>query len=175
MTAAVLAGAIGLLGISGAWAIGTEPTPTDAAKEKCKAFNKGTRKWKQCMRENGVNVGANDEDLYYVGFVLAKAGDYDGALEYLGYVANQRDPRVLTMTGFAVRKLGRVDEGLGYYRQALAIDPNMVETREYMGEAYLQKGDLGAAKAQLEEIRLRCGTTCEPYTELSAEIADFES
>jgi hypothetical protein len=79
------------------------------------------------------------------------------------------------MTGYATRKLGKIDEGMTYYMKALSIDPNSVNTREYLGEAYLQKKDLPDAKAQLIEILNRCGTSCEAYTVLTDQIAKFES
>ena len=48
-------------------------------------------------------------------------------------------------------------------------------TREYLGEAYLQKKDLPSAKGQLAEIQKRCGTTCESYTELNDQISKFQA
>jgi cobalamin biosynthesis protein CobD/CbiB len=42
--------------------------------------------------------------------------------------------------------------------------------REYLGEAYLQIGDLGKAKNQLAEIVKRKGKDCAEYRVLSAEI-----
>ena len=82
------------------------------------------------------------------------------------------DPRVLNVLGFATRKQGRVDEGLTYYRRALAIDPNYVLAREYMGEAFLQKGDIASAQEQLSEIGSRCGTNCTSYGKLANLIAN---
>ena len=115
----------------------------------------------------------NNEDLYAVGYSLAKAGDYQGALQFLNAGTDKKDPRFLTMIGYSTRKLGKVDEGMSFYMQALAIDPNSVTTREYLGDAYLQKKDLPSAKAQLAEIQARCGATCESYTELNEQIGKF--
>lgn len=60
--------------------------------------------------------------------------------------------------------------GLGYYQEALRVDPNYTLVREYLGEAHLQLGDVQAAKGQLAEIENRCGKGCEEYNELSAQI-----
>ncbi len=61
-----------------------------------------------------------------------------------------------------------------YYKKALSINPDDTRTREYMGEAFITKGDMAAAREQLDEIEKRCGTTCEDYTKLSAVITAFE-
>ena len=117
----------------------------------------------------------NNEELYATGYMLAKAGDYSSALEFLTAGTDKKDPRFLTMIGYSTRKLGKVEDGMGYYMQALAIDPNSVTTREYLGEAFLQKKDLPGAKAQLVEIQNRCGTTCESFTELNDQIVKYQS
>ena len=45
--------------------------------------------------------------------------------------------------------------------------------REYLGEAYIQLGDVASAKNQLSEIEKRCGTGCKEYTALSEQLAKF--
>jgi hypothetical protein len=67
-----------------------------------------------------------------------------------------------------------VEGALPYYARALEINPNYAVAREYLGEAFLAKGDLRNARAQLGEIERRCGKTCAPYAELSKEIASYE-
>ena len=112
-----------------------------------------------------------DSDLYEQGRALALAGRYEDALEILALVKNHDDPRVLNYTGYAHRKAGRLETAFGYYRKALAIDPNFVLAREYLGEGYVAAGRVDLAKLELGEIATRCGTTCEEYQELSAHIA----
>jgi tetratricopeptide (TPR) repeat protein len=73
---------------------------------------------------------------------------------------------VLNSIGYSTRKLGDVDKGIEYYHQALAIDPNFAKARQYLGEAYLQKGDVAKAKEQLTEIADRCGGPCDDYVVL---------
>jgi tetratricopeptide (TPR) repeat protein len=156
---------------SAAFAAGTAPSPTTTTK--CTDFKKGTAEWTKCMKSG--HAAMNNEELYATGYTLAKAGDYQDALEFLNAGTDKKDPRFLTMIGYSTRKLGKVDEGMGYYMQALAIDPNSVTTREYLGEAYLQKKDLPDAKAQLVQIQDRCGTTCESFTELNEQISKFQT
>jgi tetratricopeptide (TPR) repeat protein len=71
------------------------------------------------------------------------------------------------------RKLGDVDKGINYYHQALERDPNYTKARQYLGEAYLQKGDVGNAKEQLNEIGNRCGGPCDDYELLVKAIATY--
>lgn len=141
-------------------------TPSTGTTKKCTQFTPGSKNWKRCM---GLAAHYDNEDRYYIGLTLAQAGDYEGALDVLR-MADQTDPRVLTYLGFATRKLGDMEGGMDYYGRALAADPNSMLTREYLGEAYLEKGDLQGAKAELTEIGRRCGGSCETYVELARAI-----
>ncbi|MGA7545076.1 MAG: tetratricopeptide repeat protein, partial [Methyloceanibacter sp.] len=88
-------------------------------------------------------------------------------------IKKQEQPRVLNYIGYTTRKLGDVDKGLEYYREALALDPNYLRAREYLGEGYLQKRDVEKAKEQLMEIADRCGDSCEEYVKLEKAIVTF--
>jgi tetratricopeptide (TPR) repeat protein len=121
---------------------------------------------KQCVKASSLN----DEQIYQQGRGLALAGRYEEALGALAAVQNQNDSRVLTMIGYAKRKLGSVDEGMAYYQRALAVDPNNADTREYLGEAYVQMGRMDLAKAELVNVQALCGTECEQYQDLAAAI-----
>jgi predicted Zn-dependent protease len=115
-----------------------------------------------------------DDQIYSLGYWQAKGGEYAAALTTLRSASNQADPRIQTMIGYSLRKLGRVDEALPYYFAALATDPKRTTTRQYLGEAYLQIGQPDQAKQQLAEIAKRCGTACEDYQLLKDAIAKFE-
>ena len=113
----------------------------------------------------------DDKQLYAQGRALALAGRYAEALGALTAVRNQNNSMVLTMIGYAKRKSGSFDEGMAYYRRALAIDPKNVNTREYLGEAYAEKGRMDLAKAELVKVEALCGTECEQYQDLAKAIA----
>ena len=112
----------------------------------------------------------DDKYLYQQGRDLALAGRYAEALTALTAVKNQ-DSMTLTMIGYALRKPGKYDEGIAYYAKALALDPNNVNTHEYLGEAYAEKGMLDLANAELAKVSALCGTTCEQYQDLAKAIA----
>jgi tetratricopeptide (TPR) repeat protein len=116
----------------------------------------------------------DDDSIYEAGRDLAMAGRYGEAISVLSLAADKSDPRILNYLGYSHRKQGRVIVGLGYYEEALRIDPDYTLVREYLGEAHLQLGDVAAARNQLSEIEKRCGTACEEYAELAEQISAFE-
>ena len=129
------------------------------------------RKQRKCWPRNSE---LDNESLYCTGRQLAEVGRYDEAIDILSIGVDCGDKRILNYLGYSHRKAGRIDVGLPYYRQALAIDPQYTLVREYMGEALLQKGDLTGALQQLTEIRRLCqGRDCGEYQDLSGQVADF--
>lgn len=142
---------------------GTEQTPT------CKAGEVYSQKEKKCVPANQGAI--DDDDLFQTGRALAYAGRYGEAIQMLGLMSDKNDPRVLNMLGFSHRKSGRIQVGLGYYQEALTINPDFTLAREYLGEAYLTLGDLASAKNQLSEIEKRCGKGCAEYAALEKQIA----
>lgn len=115
----------------------------------------------------------DDHDIYENGRALALAGRYDEAISVLVMASDKADPGILTYLGYAHRKAGRIGVGLGYYQEALVNNPNATLTREYMGEAYLQLGDLAGARRQLAEIGKRTGKASREYGMLSQQIDYF--
>lgn len=134
----------------------------------CDAFMKGTSEWTHCV--GPAVVGLSDADLFYAGYWMARLGRYDQAIGYLRAVKVQ-DVRTLTYLGFATRKAGDVGKAFAYYERALALDPDYVVARAYLGEAFVTVGDVQAARQQLAEIAQRCGATCAAYDELARHIA----
>ena len=125
------------------------------------------------MKNTCVKVKAGilpDEELYQQGRQLAKDGQYEWALEILASIQNQNDPRVLNYTGYSNRKAGRIEVGITYYKKALAIDPNFVLAREYLGEGYVAAGRIDLAQIQLDEIKTRAGVDSEEYKDLHKAI-----
>jgi len=113
-----------------------------------------------------------DEALADYAYALAKAERFDESLEVLNLLVNPNTPKALNYRGYATRKLGRIDEGIGFYRQAVALDPGYASVREYLGEAYVIKGDVASAQEQLQAIERICGTGCEEYQDLAKAIAE---
>jgi tetratricopeptide (TPR) repeat protein len=155
-----------LLAVSPAFAAGGsggDPAPVP----KCEAGKVWDKNRKKCVSKKSA---LDNDSIYETGRSLAMQGRYGEAIEVLSLAADKSDPRILNYLGYSHRKQGRVLAGLGYYEEALRVDPNYTLVREYMGEAHLQLGDVTAAKQQLAEIERRCGKGCAEYAELARQI-----
>lgn len=137
----------------------------------CKKGEVWDKKKKKCVvPQYGM---LDDDSIYEAGHDLAMAGRYDEAISVLTLAANKQDPRILNYLGYSHRHSGRITVGLGYYEEALRIDPNYTLVREYLGEAHLQIGDLAGAQQQLQEIEKRTGKGSREYGMLSEQIDHF--
>ena len=141
----------------------TSTTPT------CKVGYIYSATKKKCVRKSSQIIP--DSDLKQQGWKLARAGDYDGAISLFNLVADKSDPEALNGLGFSHRKLGKLQDGISYYKKALTINPDYLKAREYLGEGYVAAGRTDLAKMQLSQIKTRCGTTCKEYTLLAKAIA----
>src|SRR5207245_4127612 len=135
---------------------------------QCKKGEVWDKKKRKCVTPQYGML--DDDSIYEAGHDLAMAGRYDEAISVLTLAANKQDPRILNYLGYSHRHSGRVTVGLGYYEEALRIDPNYTLVREYLGEAHLQIGDLAGAQQQLTEIEKRTGKGAREYGRLSVEI-----
>lgn len=108
---------------------------------------------------------------------LIKGEKYDEAIPLLQKVVadNPRDADAWNYLGFASRKIGKLDEALGYYDRALKISPNHKGANEYLGELYLMMKNLPKAEEQLAKLKAICPTGCEELEDLEADIADYKS
>ncbi|WP_313655958.1 tetratricopeptide repeat protein [Pantoea sp.] len=123
---------------------------------------------KSCVPEKTSRLSDGDKTRY--AYHLAKKGDYQAALNLLDTLKNPDTREAWNYRGYATRKLGRTDEGIGYYQRAIALDPHYAKVREYLGEAWLIKGRPDLAREQLKTIAGICGTACEEFRDLQAAI-----
>ena len=126
----------------------------------------------------GVDQGSGPEDATS-GLLdarqLINAGDYAGAVEALKPVigANANNADALSLMGFALRKSGDIPHALGFYRRALSVNPNHRGANEYLGELYVETGEVDLARERLAELERICGnTTCEEYEDLAEAIGN---
>ncbi|BBS38401.1 hypothetical protein WP5S18E01_32480 [Enterobacter cloacae] len=122
----------------------------------------------KCVPDKSSSLSDQDKTNY--AYHLAKKGEYQAALNLLNTLKNSNTAEAWNYRGYATRKLGRTDEGIGYYQRSLALNPNYAKAREYLGEAWMVKGRPDLAKEQLNVIAGICGQTCEEYRDLQAAI-----
>jgi predicted Zn-dependent protease len=173
LLAAAAALAIAAFAPLGAWAV-SDPPESPPPKERPKKPKEKSKTKEEKSKAEKKSGSLDQDQVYSLGYWQAKTGEHGAALATFQSAPDQNDPRVQTMIGFTLRKLGRVEEAFGHYFKALATRPDATTTRQYLGEAYLQVGDAVRAREQLAEIAKRCGTACEDYTALADEIAKFE-
>jgi len=150
--------AVALLFPTAALAVGsdddTPATPTQTTTE-CTDGKVWDEKSESCRTPRESRL--DDDTLYRAAREFAYAGQFGHALGALAAMSDQHDDRVLTYKGFAHRKSGDTALGMQYYVQAIVKNPDNLLARSYMGQAFVEAGDLDAAKAQLAEIRARGG------------------
>lgn len=108
----------------------------------------------------------NDDQRYDAVRELAYAGAYDRAERIIASADDAGDPRFLNYKGFIQRKKGNVDAAMEFYTAALAIDPDYLLARSYMGQGLAATGDIDGARAQLAEIAARGGRDTWSYVAL---------
>jgi predicted Zn-dependent protease len=99
------------------------------------------------------------------------AGDYPGAIPILTdfLKANPNNADALNLMGFSLRKTGQTNLALQYYIKALSLSPKHLGANEYLGELYVETGQIDKAKERLAVLRGACGN-CEQAQDLSAAI-----
>jgi len=144
------------------------PEPTDAAKACMKIGKVVADDGTTCVEPTS---GALDDDaLYRAAREYAYSGQYPETLKILAAMSDQSDDRVLTYKGFVHRKSGDIELGNSYYRQAIAKNPDNLLARSYMGQGFVESGDMAAAHDQLLEIRIRGGKGGWPEVSLAKAI-----
>ncbi len=76
-------------------------------------------------------------------------------------------PDILNYLGYSHRKLGVMEKARGYYAAALAIDPDHKGANEYLGELYLEIGEIGKARKQLAKLDAICTFGCAEREDLA--------
>jgi tetratricopeptide (TPR) repeat protein len=144
-----------------------KPKQTDLTTcDKGKVWDTKSR---ACLTQQSGVLG--DSELADYAFALAKAERYEEALQVLDLSKDSNTPKALNYRGYATRKLGKTAESIDFYLKAVALDPNYVQVREYLGEAYVTQGKLDLAKEQLAKIKTLCGANdCDEYHDLEKAV-----
>jgi Flp pilus assembly protein TadD len=101
-----------------------------------------------------------------------KAKDYAAALAELRDLAEDiQQADVYNLLGYTLRKTGDVKTSLTYYTKALELQPDHKAAREYLGELYVETGNMEKAKEQLAILAKLCPGGCEEREDLQKAIS----
>ncbi|MCA3447345.1 MAG: hypothetical protein INF93_11600 [Rhodobacter sp.] len=146
----------------------TEPPPATQTSTECVNGQVWDEATKSCV---DAKSGQLDDDTRFRAVrELAWAGRPEDALIVLSAMTEGQTDRVLTYIGFANRKAGRMAEGLAAYDAALALNPDNLLCRSYLGQAYVELGKIELAQLQLDQIRARGGAGLWAETALESAI-----
>ena len=78
---------------------------------------------------------------------------------------------------YSIRKGANPDMSLVFkhYNEALRLDPRHRGAHEYIGEAYLQVGNVAKAKEHLSALDKICFFPCTEFTDLKKAISEYDA
>lgn len=102
-----------------------------------------------------------------------KAREFASALTDLKVMADKvQHADVYNLMGFCLRKTGDYTTALTYYKKALDFDPDHKSAHEYLGELYVETGQMAKAREHLAILVRLCPTGCEEREDLEKAIAE---
>jgi Flp pilus assembly protein TadD len=129
------------------------------------------------MAAGSSSSSTKSKDSYFdQGVDAVKSANYKTAVQLFNKVVatEPTDADAWNYLGFSHRKLKKFDLALNAYQKALAIDPEHRGANEYLGELYLQTGDLTKARERLQKLDDICSFGCEEFDDLEAAIKAYE-
>lgn len=104
--------------------------------------------------------------------VKLKAKDYAGALADLKpMLATYQHADVYSLMGFSLRKTGDQKQTYTFYRKALDFDPHHKGALEYLGELFVETGQVEKARENAAQLKKLCPAGCEELADLEEAIA----
>ena len=101
-----------------------------------------------------------------------KAKDYKAALaELTPMLETHQHADVYNLMGFALRKSGDYKQAYTFYRKALDFNPEHKGALEYLGELYVETGQVEKARENVVLLKKLCPGGCEELADLEHAIA----
>jgi len=105
-----------------------------------------------------------------------KAKDFAGALEDLQpLLQSHQHADVYNLMGFSLRKTGDYKQAYTFYRKALDFDATHKGALEYLGELYVETGQVDKAKENVAQLKKLCPGGCEELADLEKAVASAPS
>lgn len=111
-------------------------------------------------------------DDFNAGFEAVKAGDYATAIDRLSRVVTieTNNAEAFNLLGYSHRKMQNLLPALQAYTRALEINPTHTGAHAYIGEAYLELGNLAKAEYHLAQLDLICLEGCDHFYALQEKV-----
>ncbi len=108
---------------------------------------------------------------------LIAASDYAAAVPLLQAVvaAEPKNADAFNDLGYSQRELGDRQAALTSYLKAIELKPKHLGANEYLGELYLEMGQLEKARKRLKVLDGACFFGCEEYRDLKAAIKAYRA
>jgi len=101
-----------------------------------------------------------------------KSKDYQGAVtELTPLLQEYQHADVYNLMGFSLRKTGDTKQALTFYRKALDFNPEHTGALEYLGELYVEIGQIDKANENLALLKKLCPSGCDELSDLEKAIA----
>ena len=101
-----------------------------------------------------------------------KAKDFKAAIaELTPLLETHQHADVYNMMGFSLRKLKDYKQAYTFYRKALEFDPEHKGALDYLGELYVETGQVDKAKEHVTLLKKLCPSGCEELADLEQAIA----
>ena len=101
-----------------------------------------------------------------------KAKDFKGALaELTPMLATYQHADVYNLMGYSLRKTGDYKQAYTFYRKALDFNPNHKGALEYLGELYVETGQIEKAKENIVRLQQLCPSGCEELADLQRAVS----
>ena len=101
-----------------------------------------------------------------------KAKDFKAAIvELTPMLEMHQHADVYNLMGFSLRKSGDPKQAYTFYRKALDFDPEHKGALEYLGELYVETGQVDKARENVVLLKKLCPGGCEELADLEQAIA----
>ena len=101
-----------------------------------------------------------------------KAKDFKAAIvELTPMLETHQHADVYNLMGFSLRKSGDPKQAYTFYRKALDFDPEHKGALEYLGELYVETGQVDKARENVLLLKKLCPGGCEELADLEQAIA----
>jgi len=101
-----------------------------------------------------------------------KAKDFKGAIaELTPMLETNQHADVYNLMGFSLRKSGDYKQAYTFYRKALDFNPEHKGALEYLGELYVETGQVDKARENVVLLKKLCPSGCDELADLEKAIA----